>query len=163
MLRIPCSQPAPGKVFSFPARSAAAAPVKPAEQAVEQEVAPEITAQEDEDELLLGADDILTSPVHRVEVLKNTISGNTAQGVLIVNSDFVSVSSNVIGLNKLGTAALANGGHGVELLNASEITIGDAFDGLTGALLWHFAAMWLLAVNGVIYVTLGILTGRFSA
>jgi len=28
-------------------------------------------------------------------------------------------------------------------------------------LLWHFAAMWLLAVNGVIYVALGILTGRF--
>jgi thiosulfate reductase cytochrome b subunit len=42
-----------------------------------------------------------------------------------------------------------------------EITIGDAFDGLTGALLWHFAAMWLLVVNGVIYVALGILTGRF--
>jgi thiosulfate reductase cytochrome b subunit len=34
-------------------------------------------------------------------------------------------------------------------------------DGLTGALLWHFAAMWLLAVNGVIYVSLGILSGRF--
>src|SRR5258708_8971955 len=42
-----------------------------------------------------------------------------------------------------------------------EITIGDAFDGLPGALLWHFAAMWLLAVNGVIYVALGILSGRF--
>ena len=41
------------------------------------------------------------------------------------------------------------------------ITIGDAFDGLPGALLWHFAAMWLLAVNGVTYVALGILTGRF--
>jgi thiosulfate reductase cytochrome b subunit len=32
---------------------------------------------------------------------------------------------------------------------------------LAGALLWHFAAMWLLVVNGVVYVTLGILTGRF--
>jgi thiosulfate reductase cytochrome b subunit len=32
---------------------------------------------------------------------------------------------------------------------------------LAGALLWHFAAMWLLMVNGVVYVTLGILTGRF--
>src|SRR6266481_7372920 len=42
-----------------------------------------------------------------------------------------------------------------------EITIGDGLDGLTGALLWHFAAMWLLAVNGVIYVALGILSGRF--
>jgi thiosulfate reductase cytochrome b subunit len=33
---------------------------------------------------------------------------------------------------------------------------------LAGALLWHFAAMWLLAVNGLIYLVLGILTGRFQ-
>jgi thiosulfate reductase cytochrome b subunit len=32
---------------------------------------------------------------------------------------------------------------------------------LAGALLWHFAAMWLLVINGLVYVTLGILTGRF--
>ena len=32
---------------------------------------------------------------------------------------------------------------------------------LGGALLWHFAAMWLLVVNGVVYVTLGFATGRF--
>lgn len=32
---------------------------------------------------------------------------------------------------------------------------------LGGALLWHFAAMWLLVVNGLIYLTLGIVTGRF--
>jgi thiosulfate reductase cytochrome b subunit len=32
---------------------------------------------------------------------------------------------------------------------------------LAGALLWHFAAMWLLIVNGLVYVTLGIVTGRF--
>jgi len=32
---------------------------------------------------------------------------------------------------------------------------------LGGALLWHFAAMWLLVINGLIYVALGILTGRF--
>lgn len=32
---------------------------------------------------------------------------------------------------------------------------------LGGALLWHFAAMWLLVVNGIIYVTLGLATGRF--
>ena len=41
---------------------------------------------------------------------------------------------------------------------APQITLGD---GLAGALLWHFAAMWLLAINGVVYVTLGLLTGRF--
>jgi thiosulfate reductase cytochrome b subunit len=28
-------------------------------------------------------------------------------------------------------------------------------------LLWHFAAMWLLAFNGLIYVALGLITGRF--
>jgi thiosulfate reductase cytochrome b subunit len=32
---------------------------------------------------------------------------------------------------------------------------------LAGALLWHFAAMWLLAVNGLVYVALGVVTGRF--
>jgi len=32
---------------------------------------------------------------------------------------------------------------------------------LAGALLWHFAAMWLLAINGIVYVTLGFATGRF--
>ena len=41
------------------------------------------------------------------------------------------------------------------------ITIGDGLDGLPGALLWHFAAMWLLVVNGGIYVVLGIASGRF--
>lgn len=32
---------------------------------------------------------------------------------------------------------------------------------LGGGLLWHFAAMWLLVVNGLVYLTLGIATGRF--
>jgi thiosulfate reductase cytochrome b subunit len=32
---------------------------------------------------------------------------------------------------------------------------------LAGALLWHFAAMWLLVINGAVYVMLGIATGRF--
>ena len=32
---------------------------------------------------------------------------------------------------------------------------------LGGALLWHFAAMWLLMVNGLIYLALGLATGRF--
>lgn len=41
------------------------------------------------------------------------------------------------------------------------ITIGDGMDGLPGALLWHFAAMWLLVVNGLVYVLLGVASGRF--
>src|SRR3954454_19077471 len=40
----------------------------------------------------------------------------------------------------------------------SDTTIGGW---LAGALLWHFAAMWLFAVNGLVYVLLGLATGRF--
>lgn len=32
---------------------------------------------------------------------------------------------------------------------------------LGGALQWHFAAMWLLMVNGLVYLSLGLVTGRF--
>ena len=55
---------------------------------------------------------------------------------------------------------------GWEIYNASplfaflfprQITLGGW---LAGALLWHFAAMWLLAVNGLVYLVLGIATGR---
>jgi thiosulfate reductase cytochrome b subunit len=57
---------------------------------------------------------------------------------------------------------------GWEIYNASplfsfafpkSITLGGW---LAGALLWHFAAMWLLAVNGLVYVALGLVTGRFQ-
>jgi thiosulfate reductase cytochrome b subunit len=58
-------------------------------------------------------------------------------------------------------------GSGWQIYNASplfgfvfprEIALGNW---LAGALLWHFAAMWILVVNGIVYVTLGIVTGRF--
>ena len=58
-------------------------------------------------------------------------------------------------------------GSGWQIYNASplfgftfprSITIGGW---LAGALLWHFAAMWLLILNGLVYVTLGLATGRF--
>src|SRR5262245_18157991 len=32
---------------------------------------------------------------------------------------------------------------------------------LGGAQLWHFAAMWILMVNGLVYLVLGFVTGRF--
>jgi thiosulfate reductase cytochrome b subunit len=59
-------------------------------------------------------------------------------------------------------------GSGWEIYNASPlfpfafppaITLGGW---LAGALLWHFAAMWVLAVNGLVYVVLGVATGRFQ-
>ncbi len=39
-----------------------------------------------------------------------------------------------------------------------EMTLGGW---LAGALAWHFAAMWLLAVNGLAYIAYGLLTGHF--
>lgn len=41
-----------------------------------------------------------------------------------------------------------------------QITLGGW---LGGALLWHFAAMWLLFFNGLMYLSLSIVTGRFKA
>jgi thiosulfate reductase cytochrome b subunit len=41
---------------------------------------------------------------------------------------------------------------------SSSITLGGW---LGGALLWHFAAMWLLMVNGLVYLALGLAGGRF--
>src|SRR3954471_3760482 len=41
---------------------------------------------------------------------------------------------------------------------SSSITLGGW---LGGALLWHFAAMWLLMVNGLVYLALGFASGRF--
>jgi thiosulfate reductase cytochrome b subunit len=58
-------------------------------------------------------------------------------------------------------------GSGWEIYNASPL-FGFTYPGsitlggwLAGALLWHFAAMWVLAINGLIYVALGLITGRF--
>ena len=39
-----------------------------------------------------------------------------------------------------------------------ELTLGGW---LGGALQWHFAAMWLLAINGLVYVVYGIASGHF--
>lgn len=39
-----------------------------------------------------------------------------------------------------------------------ELTLGGW---LAGALQWHFAAMWLFVVNGIVYVAYGILSGHF--
>jgi len=58
-------------------------------------------------------------------------------------------------------------GSGWQIYNASplfdfefpkQITLGGW---LAGALLWHFAAMWVVVINGIVYVSLGIVTGRF--
>jgi len=57
------SAPQPAKVFSFPARTAPAQIAIPEVAEAVEEVSSEVTTDEGDDELLLGADDILTSPV----------------------------------------------------------------------------------------------------
>ncbi len=58
-------------------------------------------------------------------------------------------------------------GSGWQIYNASpifsftfsrSITLGGW---LGGAIQWHFAAMWILAINGLVYLALGFITGRF--
>jgi thiosulfate reductase cytochrome b subunit len=58
-------------------------------------------------------------------------------------------------------------GSGWQIYNASplfpftfprQIALGNW---LAGALLWHFAAMWVLVINGLVYLMLGFATGRF--
>ena len=60
-------------------------------------------------------------------------------------------------------------GSGWQIYNASplfgfvfprEIALGGW---LGGAIRWHFAAMWVLMVNGLVYLVLGFLTGRFHS
>ena len=58
-------------------------------------------------------------------------------------------------------------GSGWQIYNASPLFAFTFPSGITlggwlaGGLLWHFAAMWLLIANGLVYVTLGLATGRF--
>jgi thiosulfate reductase cytochrome b subunit len=51
-----------------------------------------------------------------------------------------------------------------------ELTLGGSYDGsvdihnedgLAGALQWHLAGMWLLTINGMVYIAYGILSGHF--
>ncbi|MGO9703129.1 MAG: cytochrome b/b6 domain-containing protein [Xanthobacteraceae bacterium] len=83
-------------------------------------------------------------------------------GVLVIHPRWVRVTHWINAL-----AMLMMIGSGWQIYDASplfgfvfprQIALGNW---LAGALLWHFAAMWLLMVNGVVYIVLGILTGRF--
>ena len=81
------AQPAPGKVFSFPARSASTTPA-PASRVVEEteteivseaetpleltDTTPETAAEDDGEELLLGDEDILTTPVGKPPIAPPT-------------------------------------------------------------------------------------------
>lgn len=58
---------------------------------------------------------------------------------------------------------------GWRIYNASPVFAGFRFPAditlggwLGGALLWHFAAMWLLFFNGLFYLAMNVATGRFA-
>ena len=58
---------------------------------------------------------------------------------------------------------------GLQIYNASPLFRSITFSPtitlggwLAGALLWHFAAMWLLMVNGLAYLITGFASGRFA-
>ncbi len=61
------AQPAPGKVFTFPGRQPAAHPAvqvpQPKDNATDETLEVDLSSEESDDELVLGADDVLTSPV----------------------------------------------------------------------------------------------------
>lgn len=66
-------------------------------------------------------------------------------------------------------AALVMMFSGWRIYNASPVFAGFSFPNavtlggwLGGALLWHFAAMWLLVFNGLVYLALNLATGRFA-
>lgn len=69
-------------------------------------------------------------------------------------------------INALAILAMVTSGW--RIYNASplfDFRIPDAWTlggWLAGALQWHFAAMWLLAANGLVYVAYGIASGHFK-
>jgi thiosulfate reductase cytochrome b subunit len=68
-------------------------------------------------------------------------------------------------LNVLAVLVMVTSGW--QIYNASPLFAFSFPDGLTlggwlaGALQWHFAAMWLLAINGIVYVGYGVFSGHF--
>jgi hypothetical protein len=63
-------------------------------------------------------------------VAGNTISGNALSGVWIKNSRYVTLTTNMVGLNSGGTAALPNGSDGVKLTDGAQY---DMIGGATSA------------------------------
>jgi thiosulfate reductase cytochrome b subunit len=70
-------------------------------------------------------------------------------------------------LNALAVLVLVTSGwriYDASPLFGFDIPTGITLGGwLGGALQWHFAAMWLLAVNGLIYLGANLVSGRFAA
>ena len=94
------AQPTPGKVFSFPARQPVAAPAPAAPEAGTAE--PDDTVEVDlsldegeDDELLLGSDDILTSPVGSAPIAPPEDDDDSAQPAAAAGGTLFERMSNI--------------------------------------------------------------------
>jgi titin len=59
----------------------------------------------------------------------NTISGNGRNGIFLANASGNLVQGNLVGTSSAGTASVANGGAGIEILGASANTLGGTTTG----------------------------------
>ena len=93
--------------------------------------------------------------------MANTRAETSAVGDELVHPLYVRITHWINAL-----AILVMIGSGWQIYNASPL-FGFTFPRsslggwLAGGLLWHFAAMWVLIANGLVYLTLGLATGRF--
>ncbi len=96
------------------------------------------------------------NPALRHQVVRNLISGNMEDGVVILNSTENSIRLNYIGTGADGLTSLANGRHGIGIYeDASTNTIGGqsagntiAFNGGDGILVFDSTGNWI-AENGI--------------
>ncbi|HEX5210844.1 MAG TPA: cytochrome b/b6 domain-containing protein [Pseudolabrys sp.] len=95
--------------------------------------------------------------------METTIDVGNAEAETIIHPGWVHVCHWINAV-----AMLVMIGSGWQIYDASPLFRGLEFskhialgNWLAGALLWHFAAMWVLVINGIVYVTLGLATGRF--
>src|SRR5262252_8253487 len=95
--------------------------------------------------------------------------GDKAEGALMEDGRWVSIHPLIVRIthwiNALAILVMVTSGW--RIYNASplfpfrfpnELTLGGW---LAGALQWHFAAMWVLVLNGLVYVTYGMVSGHF--
>jgi len=97
-----------------------------------------------------------------IDVAHGSTSAETA-GTVLIHPIWVRITHWINALAMLMMIA-----SGWRIYNASPLfpfefpeAVTTGGNGLADALRWHFAAMWLLVINGIVYVTLGIVSGRF--
>ncbi len=80
----------------------------------------------------------------------NVISGNTADGVIIRDTDGTSIFGNMIGTTANGANPLGNGNDGVEIDNSQNITVGATGQGQGNVISGNLGAGVRLLANGIV-------------